>query len=480
MKKEKQSHSPTRRRFLRQSAAAAGFSALPLSWQAIAKSISSGRIPVQRKGYGELFPVGDQRTGLALLRLPKGFSYTSFSWTGETMDDGNRVPGKADGMGVVREDGEHITLIRNHELDGRSALAGNPQQAYDKLGGGTSTLIFNQRTGKLEKSWLSLSGTLRNCAGGVTPWGSWLSCEEACYDPEVAISTNWKRRLYWKSEVAEKSHGWVFEVPSTGVAAPEPIYDMGQFDHEACAVDPRDGIIYQTEDMNPNAGFYRFIPEQQQDLHAGGRLQMMRIPDHQDMRRGFAIGSEFKVEWVDIADPRQGNTPGTHDTSGVVNQGLAAGGSAFLALEGCFYYQGQVFFTSKLGGAVHAGQVFCYHPESKKLTLIFESPSHRVISGPDNIAVSPRGNLVVCEDHVSKVDKTQHLLALLESGDYFYFCQVNADIRGEYLGHKLAETLPGSEWTGITFSADGRWMFANLQKPGLTVAITGPWVDDLA
>ncbi|MCF6225729.1 MAG: PhoX family protein [Xanthomonadales bacterium] len=480
MKKPTDKHSPARRRFLRQSAVAAGFSSLPLSWQAIAKTIGSGRTPLLKAGYGELFSVADQRTGLELLRLPKGFSYTSFSWAGEIMDDGNIVPMEADGMGVVREDGEQVTLVRNHELDGRTPLAGNPEQAYDNMGGGTTTLVFNQVSGKLERSWLSLSGTVRNCAGGVTPWGTWLSCEEACYDPEMAISTNWLRRLHWKSETAEKTHGWVFEVPAEGIAKPEPLYDMGQFNHEACAVDPHSGMIYQTEDMKPKAGFYRFIPNQKEQLQAGGKLQMMRIADHPDMRRGFAIGTEFDVQWVDIKNPRMGHSPGTHDGSGVVKQGLAAGGSAFLALEGCFYYQGQVFFTAKMGGAAYAGQVFCYNPETKKLTLIFESPSHRVFSGPDNLAVSPRGNIVICEDHVTKVNKSQHLLALLESGDYFYFCQINPELRGIHHGHDLAATLSSSEWAGVSFSADGRWMFANLFNPGITVAITGPWVDDLA
>ena len=469
-----------RRRFLRQAVRAAGFASMPLSWQAIAHNLSTGRIPQRQPGYGDLYPVADERTGLELLRLPKGFRYTSFSWAGEQMDDGNIVPKAADGMGVVTESGDLLTLVRNHELQGKTPLVGKPETAYDNLGGGTSSLVFNTATGKLERSWMSLSGTLNNCAGGVTPWGSWLSCEEGCYNPELAEKHNWLRRKYWGAQHANKNHGWVFEVPAEGIAKPEPLFDMGQFNHEAVAVDLQSGYLYQTEDHKPKAGFYRFIPNSAQELQLGGQLQMMKVVDYPDMRRQYGNERQFKVEWVPIADPRRGHNPGSHDGSGVVTQGLAAGGSSFVALEGCFYYQGQIFFTAKMSGAARAGQVFCYSPATGTLTIVFESPAHQVFSGPDNLAVSPRGNLVICEDHVTDVDRAHHLLAMLESGDYFYFCQINPAISGQYLGHDLAPKMLQSEWAGISFSADGKWMFANIYKPGLSVAITGPWEDHLA
>ncbi len=453
---------------------------MPLSWQAIASSLSSGRIPKRQAGYGPLQTVADERTGLELLRLPKGFSYTSFSWAGERMDDGNIVPGAADGMGVVKESGDLLTMVRNHELQGRVSLVGNPEYAYDNLDGGTSTLVFNTATGKLEKSWLSLSGTLNNCSGGVTPWGSWLSCEEGCYDPEAADRYNWLRRKHWRAEKAKKKHGWVFEVPAEGIAKPLPLTAMGQFQHEAVAFDPDTGYLYQTEDHKPRAGFYRFIPESASQLSHGGQLQMMRVVGYRDMRREAKSEQKYKVEWVPIADPTRGHNPGSHDQAGVVTQGMDAGGTAFVALEGCFYHQGQVFFTAKMSGPARAGQVFCYCPATETLSIIFESPAHSVFSGPDNLAVSPRGNLVLCEDHVTEVNKASRLLSLLDNGDYFYFCQINPEISGNYLGHDLSAKMPHSEWAGISFSADGRWMFANIYAPGLTLAITGPWQADLA
>ncbi len=474
------SHSTGRRRFLRQAASAAGFASMPLSWQAIACNLGSGRIPQRQPGYGELFPTVDERTGLELLSLPKGFRYTSLSWAGDRMDDGNIVPGAADGMGVVKETGSLLTLVRNHELRGSTPLVGKPEDAYDNLGGGTSTLVFNTASGKLEKSWMSLSGTLNNCAGGVTPWGSWLSCEEACYNPDMAEKYDSLRRKRWSAAKAKKSHGWVFEVPAEGIANAEPLYAMGQFRHEAVAVDRHSGYLYQTEDHKPKAGFYRFIPKSTEQLSLGGQLQMMRVVGYPDMRRQSGTEQQYKVEWVPIAKPCQGHNPNSHDGAGVVGQGLAAGGSSFLALEGCFYHQGLIFFTAKMSGPARAGQVFCYNPATETLNIIFESPAHQVFSGPDNLAFSPRGNLVICEDHVSENNKYSRLLSLLESGDYFYFCQINPEIKGEYLGHDLAGKLEGSEWAGISFSADGRWMFANIYNPGLTLAITGPWQDHLA
>jgi len=187
------------------------------------------------------------------------------------------------------------------------------------------------------------------------------------------------------------------------------------------------------------------------------------------------LRTPFKVSWVDIDKPEQGHTPGSHNSGGVVSQGVTAGGTLFIALEGCAWYQGSIFFTSKLGGAEKAGQVFQYDLATETLWLIFESPAHRVLSGPDNINFSPRGNLVICEDMVRAVGHSMRLVSLTKDGDYHFLAQINPKISGQVNGYNLAGLLPISEWAGVCFSADGQWMFVNIFSPGISLAITGPW-----
>jgi secreted PhoX family phosphatase len=283
------------------------------------------------------------------------------------------------------------------------------------------------------------------------------------------------RQKFWGTGNARQDHGFVFEVPAEGVARPEPIRAMGQFYHEAAAVDPASGTVYMTEDTTPKAGFYRYIPDQRGQLKAGGQLQMMRVGKGLDMRDRLVPHRKLSVSWVAIADPEIGFTPDSPEGDGVVKQGLAAGGSAFTALEGCAYYQGRIFFTSKLGGRADAGYVFEYDPGQELIWLIFESPGHDYISGPDNIIMSPRGSLVLCEDRVIMDTTAQSLDGLSADGVLFRFCQVNPDVDVEFGGYDLRETALNSEWAGVTFSADGEWLFCNLYNPGVTIAITGPW-----
>lgn len=462
-----------RRGFLKHGLLAAG--GLGLGVAAWSRFASGGETPKFHHHLGRLNPVNDQTTGLPLLKLPKGFRYHSFAWAGETLGDGFRCPESCDGMGVVADKNGIITLIRNHELSGSYAVIGDPDRAWDSTGGGTTTLKFDTHAERLVGSRISLSGTLENCAGGVTPWGTWLSCEEAPVSPELLHHGTELRQKFWHMENTRKSHGYVFEVHPDGEQNPQPIVPMGQFYHEAAAVDPESGAVYMTEDRSPYAGLYRYLPDLPGDLAAGGRLQMLRVDGFKKLIRSAPLNRAMASDWVDIPEPGQGHTPRTHDCSGVVEQGLAAGATAFVSLEGCTYRDRSIYFTSKAGGRHKAGQIYRLNDRQGSLELIFESNGYNGFSGPDNLIVSPRGSLMICEDRLGLLKTGQRIAGLDAAGELFEFCQSNPDLRANHAGFDLAKTAVKSEWSGVCFSADGQWMFANLQVPGISFAITGPW-----
>ena len=364
-------------------------------------------------------------------------------------------------------------------MTGSSGPMGLPGDSYDVTEAGTCTLVFDSQQEQLVDSWVSLSGTLGNCAGGVTPWGTWLTCEEAVFSPALNHLPVPNRQIFWDTGNARKEHGFVFEVPGEGKAHPVPITAMGQFYHEAAAVDPVSGIVYMTEDTGPRSGFYRFVPHRPGKLAEGGRLQMMKVGNGIDLRTRIPAGREWPVSWLDIDEPEKGFTPGNRNGDGVVTQGLKAGGSPFVALEGCVFDQDKVYFTSKNGGKAGAGCVFEYQPRLELIRLLLESNGHDLISGPDNIVISPRGSLVICEDRLSRDKGSQRILGLDGKGNLFPFCQANPGLDAEFGGHDLRRTALTSEWAGVTFSVDGTWLFCNLFNPGMTMAISGPWQDGL-
>ena len=269
-----------RRGFIKHSLVAAG--GLGLGVAAWTRFANSGDTPGFHQQLGPLSPVNDLTTGLPILKLPKGFRYRSFAWAGETLSDGYLSPRSCDGMGVVADDNGIVTLIRNHELSGKFPVIGNPDRAWDTTGGGTTTLRFDTGSERLIDSRISLSGTLENCAGGVTPWGTWLSCEEAPVTPELLHHGTELRQKLWEMKTTKRSHGYVFEVHPEGEQDPQPIIPMGQFYHEAAAVDPETGAVYMTEDRAPYAGLYRYLPDVPGELAAGGRLQMLRVEGYEE------------------------------------------------------------------------------------------------------------------------------------------------------------------------------------------------------
>ena len=246
---------------------------------------------------------------------------------------------------------------------------------------------------------------------------------------------------------------------------------MGRFVHEAVAVDPETSIVYQTEDRR-RSGLYRFTPRSPRRLAEGGRLQMLAIDGkpRADLRRGQRAGVTLGIHWVEIAQPDKAHVDAAQsDSGGVFAQGLEGGGAIFGRLEGAWYGDGRVFVTSTDGGEAKMGQVWELDIRNQTIRLIYESPGAAVLNMPDNLVVSPRGGLVLCEDGTA--NPCVH--GLTRDGKIVRFARNNVVLNGERNG--FTGDFRNREFAGATFSPDGRWLFLNIQTPGLTVAITGPW-----
>lgn len=442
-----------RRQFLRTALAAGGALALPL--EALLARVR-GAEPIDGMGYGPLSPVEDAATGLPLLQLPEGFRYVSLSWTGDPLGRGGTVPRLPDGMAAFPGAHGLVVLVRNHEVGGGTAFGG---PRYDPAaGGGTTTMLFDPVRERLVEVRASLSGTVRNCAGGSTPWGSWLTCEESLVGPGPSASFR-------------RPHGYVFEVPLEGDATAEPLAALGRFVHEAVAVDPATGIVYETEDAR-EAGLYRFVPDHPRALARGGRLQMLAVRGSPgiDLRTGQSPHARYPVAWVDIDEPDRAHAdPAAADGQGVFRQGRRQGGALFARLEGAWYGGGLLYFTSTNGGDASMGQVWELDPAREELRLVYESPGKDTLNMPDNVCVSPRGGLLLCEDGT----ENPCLHGLTRDGRIFRFARNNIVLNGRPHGFRGSYT--SSEFAGATFSPDGRWLFVNVMAPGVTFAITGPW-----
>lgn len=442
-----------RRTFL--AAAAVAGTAITTPLRALRAS-SRGRPAADgEREYGPLQPVADEATGLPLLHLPDGFRYVSFGWTGDPLDGGRPTPPAHDGMAAFPAAGGLVHLIRNHELE--AGVPFDNRCVFDPgAQGGTTTVTFDPTAGRMVGATTSLAGTLRNCAGGPTPWGTWLSCEETVLGPEDDHSLSFR-------------HGYVFEVAPDGAHAPVPLSAMGRFVHEAVAVDPATSIAYQTEDAD-RAGLYRFLPSVRGRLAAGGRLQMLAVRGRPkaDLRTGQLERVPMSIYWVDIDDPDVA-APGRGAGLTVFEQGRRAGGATFARLEGAWHAEGRIYVTSTSGGDARMGQVWELTPAEDRLRLVYESPGAHELNMPDNLTVSPRGGLVLCEDGTA--NPCVHVLT--RDGRIARFARNNVVLRGER--HGLRGDFRSKEFAGATFSPDGRWLFVNIQIPGITFAITGPW-----
>jgi len=370
------------------------------------------------------------------------------------MDDGSTVPDKADGMGCFRGANGELILVRNHELrpnddDGTVILDGFDSKDGRILPGGTTHIVLDDQSMAVKRQFRSLGGTVRNCAGGVTPWNSWLSCEEAPITPGDRGGKG-----------LGKAHGWVFEVPAdvSGLVNPAPLRAMGRFNHEAACVDPKSGIVYLTEDRDDGV-LYRFVPEQWGSLHRGGQLQAMCVDGISDTRNWdtprMSVNQLRTVRWVDLEDVES-------PKDDLRYQAAAKGAAPIARGEGIHMDNGEIFVCSTSGGGKKCGQVFRVIPSddgsSDTMELFYESTSHDVFNSGDNITVAPNGHLILCEDqYTDEVDN--YLRGLTPNG----------------VAYHIARLRIQTELAGACFSPDGNILFVNVFSPARTLAITGPW-----
>ena len=400
-------------------------------------------------GYG---PLIEDPNGL--LDLPEGFRYRVLSQLGELMDDGMPVPDKADGMGCFQGNNGELILVRNHELrpqddDGVLIAAGFDTRYGRVLPGGTSHIVLDGESLAVKRQFRSLGGTIRNCAGGTTPWNTWLTCEEAPVNPGERYG-----------EGLGRSHGWIFEVPAnaTGLVNPTPLRAMGRFNHEAACVDPSTGLVYLTEDRDDGV-LYRFLPAQPGSLHKGGHLQAMAVQGVKDTRnwgaQTMSPAQSLNVGWIDLDDVES-------PQDDLRYRAVAKGASLIARGEGIHMGDGEAFICSTSGGKEKVGQVFRLRPgtagTADTVELFFESQSHHVFNSGDNLTVAPNGHLIVCEDQYTDI-VDNYLRGLTPAG----------------LPYDMARLRLQTELAGACFSPDGRVLFVNVFAPTRTLAITGPW-----
>ncbi|MDX3850702.1 alkaline phosphatase PhoX [Streptomyces sp. AK02-01A] len=422
---------------------------------------------VGHRAHGPLVP--DPR---GLLDLPRGFRYKVLSREGDRLRSGEGlVPGNHDGMGAFAGRHGRVHLVRNHEnrADGRIPVPTVPGLTYDPMGKGGCTALELDAHGEVLGERVAIAGTAVNCAGGPTPWGTWLTCEET----EDRAGTNGYT----------KDHGFVFEVDGadprrTGAV---PLTAMGRFQHEAVAVDPGSGVVYETEDAfeKPFGLFYRFLPEKPRggagSLRAGGDLEAMRVPGVPDLSSIQETGSSFDgVEWVPVPDPLAARTPIRLQDFG------PKGITHAQKLEGCYWGGRSVYFVSSFAhrtegsAADHFGQVWKYEPERRRLTLVivFGPDTDIQLPGeaPDNICLAPSGGLMVCEDGGG----AQHVFGVTRQGEVYAMARNAQAITPAAAGGGGAAPEWG-EFAGVTFSPDGGTMYLNCYTPGTTFAVTGPW-----
>lgn len=341
------------------------------------------------------------------LMLPEGFTSRQIARGGQP------VPGTAypwhfapDGQATYRTGDGGWILVTNSEVPSAT-------------GGGSSAIRFAP-DGSITGARRILAGTNLNCAGGPTPWGTWLSAEE-------------------------HEGGMIWEADPAGILPPVPRPALGNFSHEAAAVDPAAGHVYLTEDQ-PNALFYRFAPAVEGDLSAG-------------VLEAAIVAADGAVSWTRVPDPNL-------VTQGEMVREQVPTATRFNGAEGLWHHEGILYFTTK-----GDRKVWAYDTVAAKLDVLYDyrlAPD-AALNAVDNVTVSPFGDVYVCED-----------------GGNMEICLITPDRQVAPFLRLTGDAHEGSEMTGVVFDPGARRMYFSSQRAypyvggtpladGATYEVTGPF-----
>ena len=402
IKRANQSIDSARRQFLRQGFAGVGWVMAGGTLSRCSSSGGEASTPTM-SNIANLGPLLDpDENGL---RLPAGFSSRVVARSGAVVEASSYVWHNApDGGGVFATGDGGWIYVSNSET-----LAA--------VGGGVGAVRFDG-DGNIVDAYRILEGTDQNCAGGITPWGTWLSCEET-------------------------ETGRVWECDPLGETAAVVRPAMGVFAHEAAAVDGARRHAYLTEDVR-DGRFYRFVYENAEDLSTG-ELQVAEV---------LGGGPEGAVEWRTVPDP-----------SGVSQETRyqVPGSTEFDGGEGIWFHEGLIYFGTK-----GDNRVWAYETGTSMLTILYDAAtsSTPILTGVDNLTVSPDGDVLVAED-----GGDLQVVAISAEGPVVPLVQITGQAGSEVTGPAFSPSLERLYFSSQR-GADGADL---LGRSGITYEVTGPF-----